>query len=115
MKDGSPYAFAALWDRWRDPATKEPLETLTVITTDPNELVEPLHNRMPVILRPKDYDRWLRPGDPERPPVDLLRPFPADQMTAWKVDRKVGDVKNDTPDCIEPMSDSQDDRPSLFA
>jgi hypothetical protein len=62
----------------------------TVITTDPNEVVEPLHNRMPVILQPKDYDRWLTPGDPERPPVDLLRPFPAEQMTVWKVDRKVG-------------------------
>jgi len=57
MKDGSPYAFAGLWDRWRDPATKEPLETFTVITTDPNEPVEPLHNRMPVIVQTKDYDR----------------------------------------------------------
>ena len=102
MKDGTPYAFAGLWDRWRDPVRKEPLETFTVITTDPNGLVEPLHNRMPVILLPKDYDRWLAPGDPQRPPVDLLRPFPAEQMAAWKVDRKVGNVKNDVSDCIEP-------------
>jgi putative SOS response-associated peptidase YedK len=76
MKDGSPYAFAGLWERWRDPASKQPLETFTVITTDPNELVEPLHNRMPVILRPKGYDRWLGPGDSERPPVDLSAIFP---------------------------------------
>jgi SOS response associated peptidase (SRAP) len=68
MKDRSPYAFAGLWDRWRDPATKEPLETFTVITTDPNEVVEPLHNRMPVILPERDYDRWLTPGDPARAP-----------------------------------------------
>jgi putative SOS response-associated peptidase YedK len=81
----------------------------------PNELVEPLQNRMPVILQPKDYDRWLTPGDPQRLPVDLLRPFPAEQMRAWKVDRKVGNVKNDTQDCIEPMSDPEDGRPSLFA
>jgi putative SOS response-associated peptidase YedK len=60
---------------------------------------------MPVILQPKDYDRWLTPGDPARLPVDLLRPFPAKQMTAWKVD----------PNCIEPMSDSGDEKPSLFA
>ncbi|MCU1252162.1 MAG: response-associated peptidase [Edaphobacter sp.] len=53
--------------------------------------------------------------DTTRPPVDLLRPFPADKMTAWKVDRKVGNVKNDTPDCVEPMGDSQDQPPSLFA
>jgi putative SOS response-associated peptidase YedK len=114
MKDGSPYAFAGLWERWRDPATKEPLETFTVITTDPNELIEPMHNRMPVIIQPKDYDRWLTPGDPERPPVDLLRPFPAEQMTAWKVDRKVGNVKNDTPDCIEPMTESNSHEAGLF-
>jgi putative SOS response-associated peptidase YedK len=115
MKDGSPYAFAGLWERWRDPATKEPLETFTVITTDPNELLEPLHNRMPVIIQPKDYDRWLTPGDPQCPPVDLLRPFPADRMTAWKVDRKVGNVKNDMPDCIEPMAEPDNDERGLFA
>jgi putative SOS response-associated peptidase YedK len=97
MKDGSPYAFAGLWERWRDPASKEPLETFTVITTDANELLEAMHDRMPVILEPKDYDRWLQPGDPARPPTDLLRAFPADQMIAWKVDRKVGNVRND--DC----------------
>jgi putative SOS response-associated peptidase YedK len=56
LKDGSPYAFAGLWERWRDPKTREPLETFTIITTDPNEILEPLHNRMPVILEPKDYD-----------------------------------------------------------
>jgi putative SOS response-associated peptidase YedK len=115
MKDGSPYAFAGLWDRWRDPATKERLETFTVITTDPNEVVEPMHNRMPVIIQPKDYDGWLTPGDPERPPVDLLRSFPAEQMTAWKVDRKIGNVRNDTPDCVEPMADPENDRPGLFS
>jgi putative SOS response-associated peptidase YedK len=96
MKDGSPYAFAG-------------------ITTDPNELLEPLHNRMPVIIQPKDYDRWLTQGDPEQPPVDLLRPFPADRMTAWKVDRKVGNVKNDMPDCIEPTAEPDNDERGLFA
>jgi putative SOS response-associated peptidase YedK len=94
------------------PCEQELLETFAVIKTDSNE---PLHNRMPVILRPKDYYRRLTPGDPKQPPRDLLRPLPAEQMTVWKVDRMVGNVKNDTPDCIEPMSDSQDDAPSLFA
>jgi putative SOS response-associated peptidase YedK len=105
LKNGSPYAFAGLWERWRDPKTREALETFTIITTDPNELLEPMHNRMPAILEPKDYDRWLTPGDPARPPVDLLRPFPADQMVAWEVDRQVGNVKNDTQSCIEPLAD----------
>jgi putative SOS response-associated peptidase YedK len=78
---------------------EEPLETFTVITTDPNQIIEPMHKRMPVILQPKDYDRWLAPGDPERPPVDLLRPFPAEQMISWKVDPKVGNVRK--PDCVQ--------------
>lgn len=67
-----------------------------------------------MIIQPKDYDRWLTPGDPERRPVDLLRPFPAEQVTAWKVDRKVGNVKNDAPDCIEPMSEPDERAPGLF-
>ncbi len=104
MKDGSPYAFAGLWERWRDPATKKVLETYTIITTDPNELLEPLHNRMPVILQPKDYDRWLQPADPSHLPVDLLRAYPAESMTAWKVDRQVGNVSNDTEACIAPLA-----------
>jgi putative SOS response-associated peptidase YedK len=91
------------------------LRRLRSSTTDPNDLVEPLHNRIPVILQPKDYDRWLRPGGPEPLPVDLLRPFPAEDMTAWKVDRNVGNVKNDAPDCIEPMSYSQDEPSGLFS
>jgi putative SOS response-associated peptidase YedK len=106
LKDGSPYAFAGLWERWRDPKTREPLETFTIITTDPNVLLESLHNRMPVILEPKDYDRWLTPGDAGQPPLDLLRAFPADRMEAWKVDRQIGNVKNDRQSCIEPLADS---------
>ncbi|HEY0785880.1 MAG TPA: SOS response-associated peptidase family protein [Acidobacteriaceae bacterium] len=58
---------------------------------------------MPVILDPKDYDRWLAPAEPGRLPLDLLRPFPAERMVAWKVDRQVGNVKNDTESCIAPL------------
>lgn len=61
LKNGEPYAFAALWERWR-PKDGDPLETFTILTTDPNEVMEPIHNRMPVILEPKDYDRWLDAG-----------------------------------------------------
>ena len=68
-----------------------------------NEVVRPLHDRMPVIIPERDYDRWLK-ADPERPPIDLLRPFEADKMTAWKVDKAVGNVKNDSPELIEPAS-----------
>jgi len=86
----------------------------TVITTDPNEVVQPMHDRMPVIIPERDYDRWLQPGDPDRPPIDLLCPFDADKMTAWKVDKAVGNVKNDRPELIEPASaatESVEDNP----
>ncbi|MDQ1450928.1 MAG: hypothetical protein QOK38_794 [Acidobacteriaceae bacterium] len=124
MKDGQPYALAGLWERWKDPLAGTELLTFTVITTDPNEVVQPMYDRMPVIIPEKDYDRWLK-TDPGRPPIDLLRPFDADKMTAWKVDKAVGNVKNDSPELIEPASatpdstealpDSNDDKPGLFS
>lgn len=98
LRDGSPLAFAGLWETWKDKTTGQPLETYTIITTEPNELTSGLHNRMPVILAPRDYDRWLAPADPARLPVDLLRPFDADLMTAWKVSPAVGNVRNNSPD-----------------
>ena len=100
LKSNEPYVFAGLWERWKDRQTGGDLLTFTIITTDPNEVVQPLHDKMPVIIPAKDYDRWLKLGDPARPPVDLLRPFDADQMTAWEVDRAVGNVKNDRPELI---------------
>jgi putative SOS response-associated peptidase YedK len=98
LRDGSPLAFAGLWETWKDKTTGQPLETYTIITTEPNELTSGLHNRMPVILAPRDYDRWLAPADPARLPVDLLRPFDADLMTTWKVSPAVGNVRNNSPD-----------------
>jgi putative SOS response-associated peptidase YedK len=104
MKDGTMFAFAGLWERWKDKSSGNVLETFTVITTDPNELMEKIHNRMPVILKPADYQRWLEPGDPQRLPIDLLKPFPADLMKAWKVSKDVGNVKNDNPGlCVESL------------
>ena len=84
----------------------------TIITTDPNDLVQPLHDRMPVILAPQDYARWLDSGDPERLPIDLMRPFPADAMTAWKVSSAVGNTKNDRPELRLPMDAGP---PDLFS
>src|ERR1700760_947510 len=103
MKDAEPYALAGLWEKWKDRKAGGELLTFTVITTDPNEVVQPLHDRMPVIIPDRDYDRWLK-ADPDRPPIDLLRPSDADKMTAWKVDKAVGNVKNDLPELIQPAS-----------
>jgi putative SOS response-associated peptidase YedK len=112
LKSGQPYAFAGLWERWKDrEAGGAELLTFTVITTDPNEVVQPLHDRMPVIIPERDYGRWLDVSNTQRLPVDLLKPFDADKMTAWKVRKDVGNVKNDTPELIQSAKD--EDPPSL--
>ena len=112
LRSGAPYAFAGLWETWKG-GTGEPLQSFTIITTDPNELMEPLHDRMPVIVAPRDYTRWLTPGDPERPPTDLLRPFPAEEMQAWPVSGRVGNVRNDDPGLLE-AAEPLPRTPSLF-
>ena len=103
LADGNLFAFAGLWDRWKDKAKGQPMETYTIITTDPNELLEPIHNRMPVILSPQDYSRWLDPGEPSQLPIDLLRPYPTEEMRAWKVSAAVGNVRNNGPELRLPV------------
>lgn len=113
LKSREPYALAGLWERWA-PKEGEALETFTIVTTDPNELMEKIHNRMPVIVQKKDYDRWLDPGDPARPPVDLLRPFAAEKMEAWPVSGRVGNVRNNDAGLLERDAVPTEDQPSLF-
>ncbi len=103
LNDGSLFAFAGLWETWKDKASSQALMTYTILTTDPNELTEPIHDRMPVILPPKDYQRWLEPGDPSHLPIDLLKPYPAGEMKAWKVSSAVGNVRNNEPGLVEPI------------
>lgn len=99
MKDGSPFAFAGLWEFWQSP--DGPVESCTVITTEPNELMESIHNRMPVILPREKYSAWLDLGNADA--QSLLVPFPADQMAATKVGKAVGNVKNQGPELMTPI------------
>ena len=103
-------SFASTYQLWKDKKTGEALFSYSIITTDPNELLEPFHNRMPVIVRPADYERWIAPAEPDRLPVDLLRPYPDERMTAWKVGPAVGNVKNDEPGLIAPIPDEPQPR-----
>lgn len=103
MKDGAMFAFAGLCETWKEKETGRELHTYTIITTDPNELMETIHNRMPVILHRDDYARWLAPADPAHLPEDLLRPFPAEEMKAWKVGKDVGNTRNNRPELVEPV------------
>ncbi len=82
-KDGELFGFAGLYEHWRDPNTDGELTTCTIITTQPNALVAPIHTRMPVILLPEDEEQWLDPDMSEPEAItSLLRPYPADLMLA---------------------------------
>ena len=102
MRNGGPFAFAGLWDAWRDPVSGEWLQTFAIITTTANELTGDVHDRMPVILQPRDYDRWLRRGEAHQPPIDLLRPYPAEGMSASPCNKAVGNVRNNGPGMLVP-------------
>jgi putative SOS response-associated peptidase YedK len=99
MADEKPFAFAGLWDSWKDEQGNW-LQSYSIITTKANELAATVHNRMPVILHPDDYAQWLTRVDGERPPVELLHPYPADEMKAQKVNTGVGNVKNNYPELL---------------
>ncbi|MDX1565087.1 MAG: SOS response-associated peptidase [Phycisphaeraceae bacterium] len=106
LKDGSPFAFAGLWETWSDPDHPQSLETFTICTTAPNERVRPIHDRMPAILRPEDEATWLDPGieSPDRL-KSLLKPYPADAMVARRVDRYVNNPAHEGPECIREAPD----------
>lgn len=98
------FGFAGLYEIWTPPLG-EPLVTCTIITTEPNDLVRPIHDRMPVIL-PRDVeDFWLDSNVEDHTRLlDLLQPYPPAQMAAYTVSNLVNSVKNDSPECIEPAS-----------
>jgi putative SOS response-associated peptidase YedK len=100
-------ALAGVYRRWRSPDRKSDMDTVAIITTEPNELLAEKtgHDRMPVIIRKQDYQRWLEPGDEARPPIDMIRPFDSDRMKAWRVDRRVNNVRNNEPSLIEPVKE----------
>jgi putative SOS response-associated peptidase YedK len=105
MKDRSVFGFAGLWERWKDRASGEMIQSCTIITTTPNEVCAALHDRMPVILEPKDYARWL--GEEATDPPHLmamLRPYPAEAMEAYPVSARVGNVKNTDATLFEPLA-----------
>jgi putative SOS response-associated peptidase YedK len=99
-----PFAFAGLWDTWNAPDGSQ-LNSATIITTEPNGLMATLHNRMPVILPHDAYTQWLDPA-PQKAEVlqPLLKPFPADQMTAHPVSTLVNSPANDRPELIQPLA-----------
>jgi putative SOS response-associated peptidase YedK len=102
LKDGAPFAFAGLWESWKNPEGQI-VESCTLLTTTANEVVRPIHERMPVILEPAVYDTWLDPAVQKPEELKpLLGPFAAKDMMAFPVGRWVNDPKHDDPKCLEP-------------
>ncbi|WP_242929555.1 SOS response-associated peptidase [Pontibacter vulgaris] len=102
LKSEELFSFAGLWDTWADTETGEVLNTFTIITTQANELVKPTHDRMPLILAPKNEDHWLDKNSSNTLLLDLLRPFPAAEMKAYAVSPLVNSVMNNTPAILIP-------------
>lgn len=100
LRDGSPLAMAGLWESWKFP-TGEILRSCTIITTAANELMQPIHDRMPAIISPEDWQTWLAAA-PEAA-RHLLAPFPSEPLQAWPVDGRVSKASNDDPGLIEPL------------
>jgi putative SOS response-associated peptidase YedK len=102
LKSGEPFALAGLWENWNAPDGSNIL-SCTIITTTPNALLEPIHNRMPVILPREAYARWLEPNEVNPAQLqELIQPYPAEAMTAYAVSSLVNRPENDLAACIQP-------------
>ena len=101
LADQSILGMAGLWERWQS-ADGSYIESCTILTTEPNSLMQTIHNRMPVILHPQDYDQWLDPTEQNRERLQpLLRPFEAEAMQMYPVSTTVNNPRNDSHECIE--------------
>lgn len=115
MADDSVFAFAGLWERWKNPAGGV-IVSCTILTTEANAKLKEIHDRMPVILKPEDYDLWLDPGvtNPERV-AELLKPFDGREMKVYPVSSAVNRAENDGPECAEEVSAFTSAQGDLFS
>ena len=105
LRDGRPFAFAGLWESWEG-ADHSALESCTILTTAANELVRPIHDRMPVIVAPENYSLWLDPAVQQAEPIlPLLRPYPPEEMDAYAVSMRVNSPARDDAACVEKVED----------
>jgi putative SOS response-associated peptidase YedK len=102
MRDDSLFAFAGLWESWRNPAGEE-VRSVSLITTTPNAVVAPVHDRMPVILTPENESAWLEPSTPAESLTGMLAPFPAERMKERAVSTAVNSAREDSASLLEAM------------
>jgi putative SOS response-associated peptidase YedK len=109
-RDGEPMALAGLWAGWHDDDTGEVVRSFTIVTTSANDVVRPIHDRMPVVIPESAWDLWLDPTITAAPALaelkGLLVPADEDWLEAYRVSRRVNDVRNDDPALVEPLSDA---------
>jgi putative SOS response-associated peptidase YedK len=111
MADKSPFAFAGLWEGWRPNEGVAPLLTCAMLTVPANEVVKPVHNRMPAILRPEHYAAWIdRTNDDAEDVMPLVRPYAAEAMAAVAVGPFVNDAKHEGPECVEAKREGPTER-----
>jgi putative SOS response-associated peptidase YedK len=92
-----------LWKGWENPEDRKERQSCSLITTEANELMAPIHDRVPVIMAESAYDRWLDADEPVGDPQSLLKPYPADEMAEYPISTYVNSPKNQGPKCIEPQ------------
>jgi len=104
-QDRGVFAFAGLWDRWEN--NSEVIESCTILTTEPNDLLKKYHHRMAVMLQPEDYDIWTDPELTDAEPLlELLKPYPTELLEAFLVNKTVNKATNESPECIQPAEQS---------
>lgn len=109
MKDAELFALGGVWREWRSADGKTGARTFAIFTVEPDELVTEKtgHGRMPLIVKRTDRPKMLEPGNPEQPPIDLLRPFDSDQMKAWRVGQRINSTRENDSILSEPMKDDE--------
>ena len=104
IKDKDIFGFAGLYEHWLDKETGEQIETCTIITTEANKVLEPIHERMPVILKPEDYEQWLDAKEKDTDKLQkLLALYPSEEMESYQVSKAVNSLSNDSPELLEEI------------
>jgi len=102
MKDNEPFAFAGLWESWE--GGKSVIESCTILTTEANKAIQSIHDRMPVILKPEDYDMWIDSDNTDSESLEqLLKPFLSDISEVYPISNYVNKPQHDNPQCIQPL------------
>jgi putative SOS response-associated peptidase YedK len=114
VNDGELFAFAGLWERWKDPSGNW-IKSCSILTTTPNAVTSAVHDRMPVILNPEDYDLWLDPGFTDVTVVsEMLKPYDARLMRCYPVSTRVNQALNDDEECAKPVEIERHPQGQLF-